>query len=138
MRRKRFKHQAYILCHMFCGWQLHADYDRLLELRAGKLRINVLTKECSFNGSSIKPLSMASVLNTWFVNDLAGNNLRTEDIDEATLDVELDVTRDPKSRKGISAIKHEFHCEGTIRSGADLYIVRFEDLAGAQRIQCTT
>lgn len=45
--------------------------------------------------------------------------------------MEFEVTRDPKSRKGTSAVKHEFHCQGTIRSGADAYIVKFEDLAGA-------
>lgn len=132
MRRKRFKHQAYVLCHMFCGWQLHVDYDRLIGLRGGKLRINVLTKECFFNGSGVKPLSMAGVLNVWFLDDLAANNLTTEDIDEAMLDVEFEVTKDRKCRKGISVIQHEFHCEGTIGSGEDVYVVKFQDLGGAQ------
>jgi hypothetical protein len=134
MRRKRFKHQVYVLCHMFCGWQLYADYERLARLTKGDLHINVLTKECCHNGRFIEPLNIASVLNKWIIDDMRSHNIPSEAVSEATLGVSFQVSRNPKSRKGVTIIDHNFHCKGKIRSGDDIYLARFQDLAGAQSL----
>lgn len=134
MRRKRFKHQAYTICHMFCGWQLFADYKRLINLHKGTLRINILTQECFFNNEAIKSLSIAGALHSWLMDDLKTSGIPTKAIDKAELSVELMVVKDPKSRKGITNIQHNFRCTGTILSGKDLYLVEFHDMAGVQKI----
>jgi len=119
---------------MFCGWQLYADYDRLIELGNGKLKINILTKECHVDSESIKPLSMASVLNSWLTDDLKTSKIPPEWIDEAILTVELRVNKNPKSRRGTPIIEHDFKCRGQIRSGVDIYTVEFSDQSGSQTI----
>ena len=134
MRRKRFKHQAYVLCQMFCGWQLYADYDHLVRLAKGDLHINVLTTECYHNGTSIESLEMASVLNMWLIDDMRSHNIPIESVDEATLDVSFQVSRNPKSRKGVTTIDKNLDCKGKIRSGDDVYFIRYQDVAGAQSV----
>jgi hypothetical protein len=134
MRRKRFKHQAYTFCHMFCGWQLYADYERLIELGNGKLTINILTKECHVDSESINQLSMASVLNSWLTDDLETSKIPSKWIDEAILTVEFRINKVPKSRRGVSIIEHDFKCKGKIRSGVDTYAVDFSDQSGSQSI----
>jgi len=134
MRRKRFKHQAYVLCHMFCGWQLYADYERLTGLGKGDIQINVLTEDCCFNGSFIEPLKMASVLNKWLLDDMRSHQIPSEAVTEATLEVNFQVVRNPKSRKSVTIIDHEFYCKSKIQSGDDVYVVRFQDIAGLQSI----
>jgi len=48
--------------------------------------------------------------------------------------VSFQVSRNSKSRKGVTTIDHNFHCKGTISSGADVYVVRFQDVAGEQSL----
>ena len=134
MRRKRFKHQAYILCHMFCGWQLSVDYDRLASWHSGQLLIDVLSNECFFNHEPIEPLNIVSVLNIWLLDDIQSNGIPLRSIEEAVLEVDFNVTRDPGSRRSVTFIHHNFNCLGKIRSGENLYFCRFRDMSGDQKI----
>ena len=43
MRRKRLKHAADTLCHMFCGWWLANSYTNLETLGSGTLAIDALS-----------------------------------------------------------------------------------------------
>ena len=134
MRRKRFKHQAYIICHMFCGWQLYADYEYLAKLAAGELHINILNKKCLHNGKLIEPLKMAEILNIWLFKDLETNRIRPEHVNEAILDVEFAVKKIRFRKIGIFDFKHDFYCKGKIRSDNDIYIVHFKDKGGVHNI----
>src|SRR2546430_1420326 len=87
MRRKRLKHQADILCHMFRGWQLLGDYRTLTELGSGTLEINFLNEACRHNAKPIPTLSIVQAVSPWWRNDLAANNIPLDDIQEARLDV---------------------------------------------------
>ena len=68
-------HQAFTLCHMFCGWQLLHDYKTKTELENGIIEINVLTSEYLHDGKLIKPLNMAFILNSWMTDGLNTNNI---------------------------------------------------------------
>ena len=119
---------------MFCGWQLCSDYERLARWHNGKLTIDVLNKKCLFNQKPTKPLTIATALNNWLLNDLRSNNIPLETVDEAVLEVEFDVARDPRSRRGVSIIDHNFNCLGKVRSGEDSYFCKFRDMSGNQEI----
>jgi hypothetical protein len=59
MRRKRLQHVADTLCHIFCGWETFLDYNELVNLGNGCLRIDALSGQCVFDQSSIEPLKIA-------------------------------------------------------------------------------
>jgi|GEM_PF-6378603 len=119
---------------MFCGWQLYSDYERLARLHEGTLVLNVLNKKCFFNQEPTKPLDIVLALHNWLIHDLKSHDIAIEAIDEAILDIEFDVSRDPRSRRGVTIINHNFTCFGRIRSGEDSYICKFRDRSGKQEI----
>jgi hypothetical protein len=119
---------------MFCGWQLYNDYKHLLKLAEGDLQINVLNKDCFFNGKLVKPFFISEILHEWLLADLQTNNINLNSVNEASLNVKFTVKKNPKSRKGIVYIDHDFLCKSKIKSGNDIYIVHFQDTAGVQKI----
>lgn len=82
MRNKRLKYHAHTFCHMFCGWQLLHDYKTITELQKGEIVIDILTGDCFHNGKKIKPLAMATVLNSWMNDDLETNNIPLSSIEK--------------------------------------------------------
>jgi hypothetical protein len=98
MRRKRLKHQADILCHMFRGWQLLSDYRTLTDLGSGTLQIDFLNGACRHNGKPIPTLSIVQAVSSWWRNDLAANKIPLDDIQEARLDVGLDLSKQEGQR----------------------------------------
>jgi len=60
---------------MFCGEQTFADYNKLVELGTGTLRIDILAKECYFNNAMIEPLIIAMVLQEFLKRDCIDNNI---------------------------------------------------------------
>ena len=98
MRRKRLKHQADILCHMFRGWQLLSDYRTLTDLGSGTLEIDFLNEVCRHNAKPIPTLSIVQAVGSWWRNDLAANKIPLDDIQEARLDVGLDLSEQEGQR----------------------------------------
>jgi len=98
MRRKRLKHQADILCHMFRGWQLLSDYRTLTDLGSGTLEIDFLNEACRHNAKTIPTLSIVQAVSSWWRNDLAANKIPLDDIQEARLDVGLDLSEQEGQR----------------------------------------
>ena len=92
MKTKRLKHNADILCKMFCGWQLLVDYKALTELGGGKLTIDVLNSTSLHNGKPVK-LEMANVLNSWLSTDLESNGIPRNSIKSAILTVDFSTER---------------------------------------------
>lgn len=133
MKLKRLKHQSYILCHMFCGWQLYPDWQRLAQLGQGILEIDVLNNHCTFNLKEIPQLSISSVLRQWLLQDLEANKIPRESIESARLAVQLGVGFD-KRAGGILNYNHEFLLEGVIVGNGKEYRTKLEDKNGRQRI----
>ena len=50
------------LCRVFLGWKLREDYDALLALEEGALRIDVLSGEAWCDGEPLPPLFIAAEL----------------------------------------------------------------------------
>jgi hypothetical protein len=50
------------LCRVFLGWKLREDYDALLALEEGSLRIDVLSGEAWCDGDPLPPLFIAAEL----------------------------------------------------------------------------
>jgi len=122
MRRKRFKHQAYIFCHMFCGWQLANDLGELKKLEKGTLEIDVKNGLCNSHGEPNKKLTMPLVLNDWFMNDIKEHNIKLEEIDKAWLTVNFDMHNLEKNKE----ILPEFKCKSYIASGDITYELDYQ------------
>jgi hypothetical protein len=90
MRRKVLQGYVNTFSGMFEGWRAYEDQETLLELSQEQpttLKINVLTGECSANGTAISPLYVASEMHTWFHAQLARNDIPMSAIAEAELTV---------------------------------------------------
>ena len=109
---------------MFCGWQLHPDYDSLAKYGDGYLSIDALSAECIFNGAPIKTLSISKVLNSWLTDDLTQNHIEKTEIDSAYLNVSIKV-KTPEYGSRFTSIL--FECSSRIVSGADEYTHEFND-----------
>ena len=133
MKLKRLKHQSYILCHMFCGWQLYPDWQRLAELGKGVLEIDVLNEICTFNLKEIPRLAILGALRHWLLQDLEASKIPLDNIDSARLTVELGVGFERKTG-GILSYDHEFLLEGVIVAKGKEYRTKLEDKNGHQRI----
>jgi hypothetical protein len=89
VRRKRLQHCADMLCHKFCGWETIFSYRDLVALGSGRLEIDVLHDECSFEGAKIESLSIAGALRAWLLSDLAANQIDHHLLQRATLTTSL-------------------------------------------------
>lgn len=132
MKLKRLKHQSYILCHMFCGWQLYPDWERLTELGDGVLEIDVLSEGCKFNSRKIDKLSIVSVLRNWLLEDLESSGIALTSIESANLTVRL--RGGFEKRTGILNHNHDFLLEGTVIGKGKVFKTTLEDKNGHQRI----
>ena len=123
MRRKRFKHQAFTLCHMFCGWQLHVgrDLSVLGSYGQGTLRIDALTAECWIDGASVQPLDIAYALRLWLHRDADTNSIELNAVDAVILEVEFEVDANAPHY-----YESSFRCRSQIRSGEHLYSSGYE------------
>jgi hypothetical protein len=75
MRTKRLQHAADSICQMFCGWRLIESKSSLLELGSGTLEIDALNGQCSFEGKTTGPLSIAEEIRAWLRRDLETNGI---------------------------------------------------------------
>lgn len=132
MKLKRLKHQSYILCHMFCGWQLYPDWERLAELGDGVLEIDVLNETCKFNSEEIPQLSIVGALRNWLLQDLEKSNIPVTNIESAKLVVRLRVGFE--KRTGILNYNHDFLLEGTMIGNGREFKTKLEDKNGHQTI----
>lgn len=77
---------------------------------------------------------MAAVLNSWLLGDLQSNDIPMGALDAAAFQVDFNVARNPRCRRGVPIIDHNFMCIGRVRSGANLYFCKFQDKSGEQRV----
>jgi hypothetical protein len=93
MRRKGLQNTANTLCHMFRGWQLISDHERLAQLGSGLLEIDVLSGECRHNDQPITALGIAKALKSFLEEDFTRHHVPLEAVLEAQLTVELTLDR---------------------------------------------
>ena len=132
MKLKRLKHQSYILCHMFCGWQLYPDWERLAEMGDGVLEIDVLNETCKFNFTEVPRLSILGALRGWLLQDLETNKIPLKSIESAKLTVQLRVGFVKRTRA--LNYNHDFLLEGIIVGNGREFKTKCEDKNGRQQI----
>jgi len=74
---------------MFCGWRLDASRQLLIELGSGTIEIDLLSGDCSFNGTAIPQVSVAADLRNWLRGDLNANDIPLEGLTRASLRADL-------------------------------------------------
>jgi len=131
MKRKRFKHQVYIICHMFLGWQLINDLDELEKIASGILEIDVKNGICKCNDQTNTILRMPLVLNDWLIRDCKKNNISISTIDKAWLTVEFKIERDGKN------LKTDFKCKSLICSEENKYVLEYQGEQGDNIVEIT-
>jgi hypothetical protein len=143
MKHRRLQHAADTLCHMFCGWRLINCYAALEGLGSGELQINALSRECTFNGNPIEPLSIAFELNGWLEDDVKANHIDISGLKAATLKATLSLSKiSPNMRKTtdqhFDKDKHaiskgtfnrlEIDCSSSIETDEMAYTSNYQDL----------
>ena len=74
------------LCRVFLGWKLREDYDALLALEEGALRIDVLSGEAWCDGDPLPPLFIAAELRRELEGALARAGLALAGVGRAELE----------------------------------------------------
>ena len=89
MGRKILQGLAKNLCQIFLGWQCYYDLPGIERLGKGKYEIDVLTKSCKKDGMEINSLKISEKLQLWFSNRLKVENISLQEIQSATLLIEV-------------------------------------------------
>lgn len=74
------------LCRVFLGWRLREDYDALLALEEGALRVDLLSGEAWCDGDPLPPLFIAGELRRELEAALARAGLPAHTVDAAELE----------------------------------------------------
>jgi hypothetical protein len=77
------------LCRVFLGWRLREDYDALVALEEGALRIDVLSGEAWCDGDPLPPLFIAGELRRELDAALARAALPAGHVRRAELEAEF-------------------------------------------------
>lgn len=72
---------AEALCRVFLGWRLREDYDALIALGEGALRVDLLTGETWCDGEPLPPLFIAGELARELAKQAAGAPLDLAQLD---------------------------------------------------------
>lgn len=87
------------LCRVFLGWRLREDYDALVALEEGSLRVDVLSGEAWCDGEPLPPLFIAGELRRELEAALGRAGLGPEALRAAELDA-LFAREDAAGRAG--------------------------------------
>lgn len=116
MKKRRLKHCVDVFCQMFCGWRLANSYGDLVALGSGLLVIDAKQGDCTFNGQTIVPLSIAGEIHAWLVDDLHAHRIPLSVIASASLTVQM--VLEPISAKQRSTVVQHIRPDGMpIKSG---------------------
>jgi hypothetical protein len=74
---------AAALCRVFLGWRLREDYDALVALGEGALRLDLLAGEAWCDGEPLPPLFIAGELARELAKQAAGERLALAQLDAA-------------------------------------------------------
>jgi hypothetical protein len=103
------------LCGVFLGWRLREDFEALLALGEGSLRIDLRTGEAWCEGEPIPPLFIAAELGRELARALETADLAEVELREARLDAEF--SRRSAWRGGRTVPTLEITCRATVATG---------------------
>ena len=126
MKHNRLKHCAHVLCHMFRGWRLHSDWETIVRLGPGMLKIDLLTEACWHDGNEIPALAIAKELRSWLLEDLEAHNIPLDRISEAKLEVGLELGI-PEPTPAGPGVPVNFHCQSQIKTDEAVYNSTYTD-----------
>jgi hypothetical protein len=127
---------------MFCGWRQIFSKRRLVDLGSGVLSLDVLRGQCTFAATAIEPLPILAELRAWMVKDFADNRIPLDEIDQAEVVAQLEVTtieweaRKTNAQyflpsglelKGGPMYRCRVECTSTVRSGDAVYRGKYFD-----------
>ncbi len=120
MNRKRFKHQVFTFCHMFCSLQLFEDIPKLEKYSEGKLELDILNVGTKYNDNEIAPFVINEAIHNWFLNDLKENNIPASKVDKVILTVNF------KYENINESINLTLECNSILVSEKTEYFCEFE------------
>jgi len=103
------------LCRTFLGWRLREDFDALVALGEGALRIDLCSGEAWCDGEPLPPLFIAGELRGALARACEQAGGSTADVEQATLDV-LFSSR-PTWRRGAERQALALTCRAVLRTG---------------------
>jgi hypothetical protein len=107
------------LCHIFLGWRLREDYDALLALGEGELRIDLRTGEAWCDGDPLPPLFIAGELRARLERALEAAGVPQGELRDARLDAAFAARRAWRGGRELPLL--EVACRTTLSlAGADL------------------
>lgn len=89
MNRAALEELADSLCSVFLGWRLREDFDALVALGEGALRVDLRSAEAWCDGDPIPPLFMAGELRSLLEKGLEDAGLQASRLEDAQLDAEF-------------------------------------------------
>lgn len=107
---------ARTLCRVFLGWRLREDYDALLALGEGSLRIDLARGEAWCDGEPIPPLFIAGELRSALGKGLADAGLAPDAAPEAALVAEFAAR--PRRGRGEGSRALALACRVRLRGAA--------------------
>ncbi|MFB3896754.1 MAG: hypothetical protein ACE14V_10675 [bacterium] len=144
MKRKRLQHMADTLCHKFCGTDIFFDYNTLLSLGNGEIKIDVRSGKCFFNHEPIRQLSVVKSLTSWMNTDCITNHIDLNLIFQAELTIMLEFSIISWSKRKFSRTEEFFYqgkpyktkkmnkckfiCESIIRTDEKVYSSTFKKI----------
>jgi hypothetical protein len=87
------------LCRVFLGWRLREDYEALVALEEGALRIDLLAGEAWCDGDPLPALFIAGELQRELAAALARAGLARDAVELAQLDAEFAAEPGPPGRE---------------------------------------
>jgi len=102
------------LCRTFLGWRLREDFDALVALEEGALRIDLRSGEAWCDGDPLPPLFIAGELRSALARACERAGGSTADVELATLDV-LFSSR-PTWRRGEERPALALSCRAVLRA----------------------
>lgn len=103
------------LCRTFLGWRLREDFDALVALGEGALRIDLRSGEAWCDGDPLPPLFIAGELRGALVRACERAGGSVDDVEHATLEV-LFSSR-PTWRRGEERQALALTCRAVLRAG---------------------
>lgn len=142
-QRRGLQNVAHNLGQMLCGWRLISSKSKLAQLGSGRLEINALTGDCSFDGHEIETLPIAQELQLWLAKELADWGISRELLINARLKANLSFSlvpwgdgpnraeqffADGKEIRTTNRHRCEIRCESEVETTDSVYHSTYSDI----------
>ncbi len=114
---------AAALCRVFLGWKLREDYDALLALGEGALRIDLISGEAWCDAEPLPPLFIAGELARELARSAAGVPCDLAQLDAAFAPA-------ARSALGVRRPALDLSCRVTLRAGAETFAAEANNAGG--------